>query len=618
MATNVGAIPGVTERRVYSGVMGWITTVDHKRVGILYGVTAFVFILIGGIEAGTIRLQLAEPNSTLVGANTFNSLVTMHALTMIFLGVMPLGAAFFNFIIPLQIGARDVAFPRMNAFSYWVFLLGGILLNLGWLGGNAPDVGWFAYAPLTSGEYSPGSGMEFYLLGLLVLGISSLAAAFNFIVTILNMRAPGMTLLRMPMFTWMTLLVAILLVLAFPVLTVGLIELLFSRFWGMPFFNAREGGDPILWQHIFWVFGHPEVYILILPAMGIVSDVLPTFARKPLFGYSVIVFSGISIAFLGFAVWAHHMFTVGLGPMAVAVFAGSTMVIAVPTGVKVFSWMATLWGGSLSFKTPMLFAIGFIALFVIGGLSGVMHASPPVDTQHQDTYFIVAHLHYVLFGGSIFGLFAGIYYWFPKITGRLLGEGLGKLNFWLMFIGMNVTFGPMHLVGLLGMPRRIYTYPEGMGWTFLNQLETIGAFILGLGILIFLLNFFRSLRHGEIAGDDPWDGRTLEWTIPSPPPEYNFAVIPEVHSREPLWDRKHPELTHAVTPSISGGADDESVDVGAIHMPNASLWPVVTAIGVGWGGGLIIINPLLGAVGAVITIVGVFGWSLEPAGPEGH
>jgi cytochrome c oxidase subunit 1 len=531
---------------------------------------------------------------------------------------MPLGAAFFNFIIPLQIGARDVAFPRMNAFSYWVFLLGGILLNLGWLGGAAPDVGWFAYAPLTLSEYSPGNGMEFYVLGLLVLGISSLAAAFNFIVTILNMRAPGMTLLRMPMFTWMTLLVAILLVLAFPVLTVGLIELLFSRFWGMPFFNAREGGDPILWQHIFWVFGHPEVYILILPAMGIVSDVLPTFARKPLFGYPVIVFSGISLAFLGFAVWAHHMFTVGLGPMAVAVFAGSTMVIAVPTGVKVFSWMATLWGGSLNFKTPMLFAIGFIALFVIGGLSGIMHASPPVDTQHQDTYFIVAHIHYVLFGGSVFGLFAGVYYWFPKVTGRLLGEGLGKLNFWLMFIGMNVTFGPMHLVGLLGMPRRIYTYPEGMGWTFLNQLETIGAFILGLGILIFLINFFRSLRHGEIAGDDPWDGRTLEWTIPSPPPEYNFAVIPEVHSREPLWDRKHPELTQAVTPSISGGANGEPVDVGAIHMPNASLWPVVTAIGVGLGGGLIIINPLLGAVGAVITIVGVFGWALEPAGPEGH
>ncbi len=619
MATHAAAIPGVTERRVYSGVMGWITTVDHKRIGILYGVSAFAFFMLGGVEALTIRLQLFAPEATLLSPNTFNSLFTMHALTMIFLGVMPMGAAFFNYMVPLQIGARDVAFPRLNAFSYWAFLFGGILLNLGWLGGAAPNAGWFAYAPLTSNEFSPGLGMEFYILGLQVLGISSLAAAFNFIVTILNTRAPGMTLLRMPVFTWMTLIIAILLVLAFPVLTVGLIELMLSRLFGIPFFTASAGADPLLWQHLFWVFGHPEVYILILPAMGIVSDVIPTFSRKPLFGYPVIIFSGITIAFLGFAVWAHHMFTVGLGPMATAVFAGSTMLIAVPTGVKVFNWMATLWRGSLHFTTAMHYAVGFVALFVIGGLSGVMHASPPVDSQQQDTYFIVAHIHYVLFGGSMFGIFSGIYYWFPKMSGRMLGEGLGKLNFWLVFIGMNVTFGPMHLVGILGMPRRIYTYPEGMGWTALNQIETVGSFMLGIGLLVFVYNFFLSLRSGAVAGDDPWDGRTLEWTIPSPPPEYNFATIPTVHSREPLWDQKHPELAHGALPSISGGAgDDEPVDPSTIHMPNASYWPVVAAFGLALGAGLMIVHPAYGAVGAVVALIGVYAWAMEPSGPEEH
>ena len=615
--THAGAISGVTERKVYTGVMGWLTTVDHKRVGVLYGVTAIIFFLVGGIEASIIRLQLAQPDSTLVTAAVFNQLFTMHALTMIFLAVMPLGAAFFNIIIPLQIGARDVAFPRLNAFSYWVFLFGGLLLNGGWLVGAAADVGWFAYAPLTASEYSSGMGVDFFVVGLLVLGVSSLAAAFNFIVTILNMRAPGMTLMRMPVFTWMTLIVAILLVLAFPVLTVGLIELLFARFFGMPFFAADHGADPLLWQHIFWVFGHPEVYILILPAMGIVSDILPTFARKPLFGYPVMVFSGVSIAFLSFAVWAHHMFTTGLGPTALAVFSGTTMLIAIPTGVKVFNWLATLWGGSIALKTPLYFSVGMVALFVIGGLSGMMHASPPVDTQQQDTYFIVAHLHYVLFGGSIMGLFAGIYYWFPKVTGRLLGEGLGKLNFWLMFIGMNVTFGPMHWVGILGMPRRIYTYPDDMGWTFLNQLQSIGALIIVAGMLVFLYNFFKSVRGGEVAGNDPWDGRTLEWSIPSPAPEYNFATIPVVHSREPFWDQKHPELGHGVVPSVSGGSGEE-VDTSSIHMPNASYWPLVVAIGLGIAGVLLLVHPALAAIGVAIGLVGSYAWSFEPAGPESH
>ena len=477
-----------------SGVWSWITTVDHKRIGILYGTTAVIFFLVGGFEALLIRLQLAEAEATLIGSGLFSQLFTMHALTMIFLAIMPLGACFFNFIVPLQIGARDVAFPRLNALSYWLFLFGALLLNSSFIFGGAPDAGWFSYANLTANEYSPSNAIDFFSLGMLVLGISSLAAALNFIITIFNLRAPGMTLMRMPVFTWMTLVVSFLLVFALPILTVGLVQLLFWREFGMPFFSAEMGGDPLLWQHIFWLFGHPEVYILILPAMGIVSEILPTFSRKPLFGYSTVVFAGVAIGFMGFTVWAHHMFTVGLGSIALAAFSASTMLIAVPTGIKIFNWIATIWGGAVNLKTPMMFALGFVALFVIGGLSGVMHASPPVDQQQQDTYFVVAHLHYVLFGGSIMGLMGGIYYWFPKVTGRLLSEKLGQWHFWLMFIGMNVTFGPMHLVGIDGMPRRIYTYDESMGWEFLNQLETVGAFIIAFSVVIFLVNFFKSVK----------------------------------------------------------------------------------------------------------------------------
>ena len=599
-----------------SGVWSWITTVDHKRIGILYGVSAVTFFLVGGVEALIIRLQLAEAESTLIGAGLFNQLFTMHALTMIFLAIMPLGAAFFNFIVPLQIGARDVAFPRLNALSYWLFIFGALLLNSSFIFGGAPDVGWFAYANLTAAEYSPSDAVDFFSLGMLVLGVSSLAAALNFIITILNMRAPGMTLMRMPVFTWMTLVVSFLLVFALPILTVGLVQLLFWREFGMPFFSAEAGADPLLWQHIFWLFGHPEVYILILPAMGIVSEILPTFSRKPLFGYSTVVFAGVAIGFMGFAVWAHHMFTVGLGSIALAAFSASTMLIAVPTGIKIFNWIATLWGGSIQFTTAMLFALGFVALFVIGGLSGVMHASPPVDTQQQDTYFVVAHLHYVLFGGSIMGLFGGIYYWFPKMTGRFLSETIGKWQFWLMFIGMNVTFGPMHLVGVDGMPRRVNTYDESMGWELLNQIETVGAFIIALSVALFLVNFFKSVKSGEPAGDDPWDGRTLEWSIASPPPEYNFARIPVVHSNEPFWDQKHPELKHDAPPVIAGGTDAEAEE--SIHMPNPSYWPIVVGFGTALAAGLVIIHPALAAIGAVIGTLGIYGWVFEPAGPEEH
>ena len=540
MVTADKIIEGVTSRsKTLDAAWGWMTTVDHKRIGILYMVTAIIFFFGAGIEALVMRTQLARPDSTLVEAETFNQMFTMHALSMIFLGVMPMSVAFFNLIVPLAIGARDVAFPRLNALSYWLFLFGGLILNGGFITGmGSPDAGWFAYANLTEEPFSKGQGMSFYALGLLTLGVSSLAGAFNFLVTIINMRAPGMTLMRMPPFIWMTLVTSFLLVTAMPVITVGLIQILFDRSFGTNFFNTAAGGSPVLWQHVFWLFGHPEVYILILPAMGIVSEIIPTFSRKPLFGYHFVIFSGIVIGFMGWGVWSHHMFTVGLGNIANSVFAITTMLIAVPTGVKIFNWLGTMWGGSIRFATPMLFALGFMAMFILGGLSGVTHASPPADAQQQDTYYIVAHLHYVLFGGSIMGILAGFYYWFPKVTGRMLNDNLGKLHFWLVMLGSNLTFFPMHILGLVGMPRRVYTYSATSGFEAYNLLQTVGAFILAASFLIFLHNIFSALRKGARAGKDPWDGRTLEWTIPSPPPHYNFVTIPEIHSREPAWDMK--------------------------------------------------------------------------------
>ena len=569
------ALSGALRRPTsYAGVWSWITTVDHKRIGILYGVTAFIFFMIAGVEALMMRIQLARPEQDIVSAEVFNQLFTMHALSMIFLAIMPLTAAFFNFMVPLMIGARDVAFPRLNALSYWIFLGGGILLNSGWFLGGSPNAGWFAYANLTEKTFNPGSGMDFYTVGLLVLGTASMAAGFNFLVTIINMRAPGMSLMRMPVFIWMTLVTSFLIILAFPVITVGLIELLLDRTFGMNFFVTTAGADPILWQHLFWVFGHPEVYILILPAMGIVSEILPTFSRKPLFGYSVVVLSGVVIGFMGWAVWSHHMFTVGLGPVANAAFSVSTMAIAIPTGIKIFNWIATLWGGSINIKTPLLFSVGFVAMFIIGGLSGMMHSSAPSDAQQQDTYFIVAHIHYVLFGGSIFAIFAGIYYWWPKMTGRMLSEPIGKLHFWLTFIAFNLTFFPMHFLGMDGMPRRVYTYDSAMQWDLWNIVATVGSFLLAVSVLVFLHNVFRSLRKGERAGNDPWDGRTLEWSIPSPPPHYNFAEIPTVHARDAHWDAKHGDSGHGV-PATVGGGSQESEEHGQAHAPaghGGTIW----------------------------------------------
>ncbi len=624
MAAVSGALPRWLQRpTTYSGWWGWVVTVDHKRIGVMYGVTAFIFFLVGGIEAVTMRLQLSASGNTLVSPDMFSQLFSMHALTMIFLAIMPLSAAFFNIIIPLQIGARDVAFPRLNALSYWVFLFGGLLLNAGWLFGGSPGAGWFAYANLTSGMFSAGSGMDYYVLGLLVLGTASMAAGFNFVVTIINMRAPGMTLMRMPLFTWMTLVTSFLLVLAMPVITVALIELGFDRFVGTSFFDPAGGGDPVLWQQLFWVFGHPEVYILILPAMGIVSEVLPTFSRKPLFGYPVVVLSGVFIGFMGWAVWSHHMFTVGLGPIANATFAITTMLIAVPTGVKVFSWIGTMWGGSIDLKTPMLFAIGFIFLFIIGGLSGISHASPPTDAQQQDTYYIVAHIHYVLFGGSIFGLLSGIYYWFPKSTGRMLHEGLGKLHFWLAFIGMNIAFGPMHWLGMDGMPRRIYTYDSSMGWDFWNLVSTAGSLLIAVSTLVFLWNVFITMRKEKDAPADPWDGRTLEWSIASPPPHYNFSEIPTVHGRDAFWDQKYVEGADGrPVPVPAGGAaahsqgNEESEEHHDIHMPGLSYFPIIVALGLAMAAAGIMIHLAVTALGVLVTFFGIYGWAFEPADPE--
>jgi len=584
------------------GLLSWITTVDHKRIGVMYGVSAFFFFLVGGLEALLIRLQLGSPENTLIDPDLYNQLFTMHGTTMVFLAIMPLSAAFFNYIVPLQIGARDVAFPRLNAFSFWVFFLGALFMNASFLFGGAPDAGWFGYANLTSTQYSPGMRVDFWVIGLLVLGVSSIAAALNFIVTIINLRCEGMTFMRLPLFTWMTLITSFLLVMAFPAITVGLVLLMFDRMFGTLFFNPLAGGDVLLWQHLFWIFGHPEVYILLLPGLGIVSEVIPVFSRKPLFGYAFVVYSGVLIAFLGFGVWAHHMFAVGLGPVANTVFSAATMLIAIPTGVKIFNWIATLWGGSLRMRTPLYFCLGFIAMFIIGGLSGVMHASPPADLQQTDTYFIVAHIHYVLFGGVMFALFAGMYYWIPKITGRMLSERLGKLHFWFMLISFNLTFFPQHFLGLHGMPRRTFTYESGLGFDTMNLMSTVGALLLGASILVFVWNVLTTLRKGPPAGDNPWGGSTLEWSIASPPPHYNFKVLPVVRGKDPLW---------ADDTSEAAPGDDPALPEP--HMPGPSYFPFATAVGIVVlaGGGLTAFLPVA-LLGAAVILFGIYGWAFQP------
>ncbi|BFT75513.1 cytochrome c oxidase subunit I [Paenibacillus sp. MAH-34] len=603
----------------HTGLMDWLTTVDHKKIGILYLLAGGLFFLVGGLEAILIRIQLAYPDQHIFIGDSFNQLTTMHGTTMIFFAAMPIIFAFMNAIVPLQIGARDVAFPFVNSLGFWLFFAGGVLMNTSWFLGGAPDAGWTGYAPLSSitdnswGQTLEGNiqGTDFYVLGLQIAGIGTLIGGINFLVTIINMRAPGLTYMRMPMFTWAAFITSGLIVLAFPAITVALVELMFDRVFGGAFFDAARGGNNVLWEHLFWIFGHPEVYILILPAFGIISEIVSTFSKKRLFGYSSMVFATVLIGFLGFMVWVHHMFTSGLGPVANSIFSIATMAIAVPTGVKIFNWLFTLWGGQIRFTTANIFATAFIPTFVMGGTTGVMLAIPAADFQYHDTYFVVAHFHYVIVGGLILGLFAGLYYWWPKMFGRMLNEGLGKLHFWLFFIGFHLTFFPQHFLGLMGMPRRVFTYQPGYDLEVGNLVSTIGAFFMGIGTIVFIINIIATSRKPVTALSDPWDGRTLEWSIPSPAPEYNFKQTPLVRGYDALWKEK-----------MAGNKQMTPAEpVGSIHMPSASILPLVMSVGLFIAGfGFMYRNYYVAGAGMVVTLIAMFcrsvyddhGWHIEP------
>lgn len=526
----------------HAGLLKWVSSVDHKVIGVMYMLATLMFFLFGGIEALIMRYQLAWPENTFVSPETYDQLFTLHGTTMIFLVVVPLLIGIGTYILPLQIGARDMAFPRLNAMSFWLFLFGGILLYCSILVGNSPDAGWFAYAPLSEKPYSSLRGMSFWCVGLLTVGVGTVASGINLIVTGATLRAPGMKLNRLPLFSWMTLVNAFVIIGALPALNASQVMLLIDRQLHGRFFSPGAGGSPILWQHFFWNFGHPEVYIMVIPAWGMISETIPVFSRKPIFGYTFVAASTVAIGLLSFWVWGHHMFAVGLGHWPDLFFAATSAMIAVPTGVKIFAWIGTMWGGSIRFTTSMLFAVAFLIQFTMGGVTGVMFAIVPMDWQLTDTYFVVAHFHYVLFGGTIFGVFSGLYYWFPKITGRMLSERLGKWHFWLTVIGFNLTFMVQHVVGALGMPRRVWTYPNLPHWAVLNLISSIGAAVLGISVLVFLYDVYWSRKHGEVAGPNPWNAWTLEWATTSPPPEYNFREVPPVHGRRPLWDLQHPEL----------------------------------------------------------------------------
>ena len=574
------------------GIAGWFATVDHKEIGIRYIVTAFAFLLVGGIEALVMRLQLARPNETLLTPEQYDQLFSTHGVTMIFLYAMPILSGFSNYLWPLILGARDMAFPRVNALSYWLYLAAGLFMYAGFAIGAGPNDGWFNYVPYANRQYNPGLNMDFYSLGMIFLGISTTVGSANFIVTFLRLRAPGMSINRVPIMIWGTLTASAANILVIPSVSLAFFLLWMDRNFGTHFFDVSQGGQPLLWQHLFWIFGHPWVYAIVLPAMGMVSDGLPVFCRRPLVGYTVVVLATLATMTLGFGVWVHHMFATGLPTLALSFFSGVSLIIVIPSAVAVFAWTATIWTGRPVITTAFLFFASMIILFVIGGVSGFMTGSVPVDWQLNDTYFVVAHIHYVLIGINVFPVIGGLYFWFPKMTGRMLDERLGLWNFWTMFIGFNLAFLPMHLTGLLGMPRRIYTYPAGVGWDTLNMITSIGAFIFAIGVLLTFVNVMVSLRRGRAAGANPWDAATLEWSVSSPPPPYNFAVIPTVASRHPLWESRleeshgessldkglmldHGRETIAVTPL------DAEPDV-ILKMPLDSPAPFVLTLGATW------------------------------------
>ncbi len=580
-----------------SGLAAWVGTVDHKRIGKRYLYTGFLFFAIAGAEALLLRSQLARPGEHLLSPDTYNQLFSMHGVTMMFLFATPVLSGFGNFFVPLMIGSRDMAFPRLNAFGYWVFLGAGVFLTSAFLVGLAPNDGWFNYVPLSGSEFTPDLNIDFYALGIIFIGVSTTVGAINFIVTIFKMRAPGMTLNRVPIFVWGELAFAFTVIFALPPLTVANTFLELDRKFGFHFYDAAGGGDPVLWQHLFWIFGHPEVYLVVLPALGLVSAMIPPFTRRPMIGYTYIVLAELFIFVISFGVWVHHMFAVGLPTIALGFISAASFMVVIPSGTQIFAWLATMISGRMVLKTPMLFVLGFLVLFVIGGLSGAMFSAIPFDQATTDSYFVVAHFHYVLAGGAMFPMFGGLYYWGPKMTGRMLDERLGKISFWLMFVGFNLAFFPMHLAGLIGQPRRTYTYPAGLGWDAYNLWSTIGSFVLGVGILVTAINWFWSRTRGEPAGHNPWDADSLEWSTESPPEEFNFAAIPTVRSREPMWDQR--ELSEGPQPPEKGGRPlthahvtlgtslVDAVPETVVHMPHESPWPLfltmamlVTAYGI--------------------------------------
>ncbi len=601
------------------GLIGWLSTVDHKEIGIRYIVTAFAFLILGGIEALIFRVQLAQPEQHLLTPEQYNELFSMHGITMIFLYAGPILSGFSNYLWPLLLGARDMALPRLNAFSYWVYLLAGLFIYASFLVGAAPNDGWFNYVPYASREFNPGPNMDFYALGLIFLGLSTTVGAINFMVTMFRMRAPGMSINRVPIMVWGTLTASVGNLLAIPAVSLAFFMLWLDRQFGTHFFNDSGPGHTLLWQHLFWMFGHPWVYAIVLPAMGIVSDALPVFCRRPLVGYTAVALSTVLTMILGFGVWLHHMFATGLPNTALSFFSAASMVIAIPSAVAVFAWLATIATGRLVFRTPFLFFVGFIVLFVIGGVSGFMTGSVPVDWQLTDTYFVVAHIHYVLIGINVFPVMGGLYFWFPKMTGRMCNERLGQWSFWITFVGFNLAFLPMHITGLMGMPRRIYTYPAGLGWDTLNLITSIGSFVLAVGVLVFLVNIVLSWRRGRVAGPNPWDAPTLEWATPSPPPPYNFAVIPVVASRHPLWEDRLDEqddrtsldsgfvLDHGREALVTTALDAEPDAV--VIMPGDTALPLLLSLGLVTGlAALLVHGWLIAGLAALASLIFIVMW----------